>query len=182
MNLIFLAGIGSDLAEMGKNTAHTFGVDWPHFIAQVISFCIVALLLQRFAYKPILKVLAERRRQIAEGLDNAEKIKVQLLRTEEQRKEVLTEAGEQAAKIIEEARAVAERELAKRSQEAIATAQQIIEKARQSNDAELARMKAELRREVGRLVVETTAKVTGKILTMDDQKRLAEETNKQLAA
>ena len=182
MNLIFLAGIGSDLAEMGKNTAHTFGVDWPHFIAQVISFCIVALLLHRFAYKPILKVLAERRRQIAEGLDNAEKIKVQLLRTEEQRKEVLTEAGEQAAKIIEEARAVAERELAKRSQEAIATAQQIIEKARQSNDAELARMKAELRREVGRLVVETTAKVTGKILTMDDQKRLAEETNKQLAA
>ena len=182
MNSLFLASIGTDLAEMGKNTAHTFGVDWPHFSAQVISFCIVALLLQRFAYKPILKVLAERRRQIAEGLDNAEKIKVQLLRTEEQRKEVLTEAGAQASKIIEEARAVAEKELVKRSQEAIATAQQIIEKARQSNEAELARMKTELRKEVGRLIVETTAKVTGKVLTMDDQKRLAEETNKQLAA
>jgi F-type H+-transporting ATPase subunit b len=43
-------------------------------------------------------------------------------------------------------------------------------------------MLAELRREVGRLVVDTTAKVTGKVLTLDDQKRLAEETNRELAA
>ena len=43
-------------------------------------------------------------------------------------------------------------------------------------------MKEELRKEVGRLVVQATAKVTGKILTMDDQKRLAEEANRQLAA
>ena len=43
-------------------------------------------------------------------------------------------------------------------------------------------MLAELKREVGRLVVQTTATVTGKILTPDDQKRLAEETTRQLAA
>jgi F-type H+-transporting ATPase subunit b len=41
-------------------------------------------------------------------------------------------------------------------------------------------MLAELKREVGRLVVQTTATVTGKILTPDDQRRLAEETEKQL--
>jgi len=40
----------------------------------------------------------------------------------------------------------------------------------------------ELRKEIGRLVVETTAKVTGKVLTVDDHQRLAEETNRQLAA
>jgi F-type H+-transporting ATPase subunit b len=38
-----------------------------------------------------------------------------------------------------------------------------------------------LKREVGRLVVQTTTTVTGKVLTVDDQKRLAEETQKQLA-
>ena len=37
-------------------------------------------------------------------------------------------------------------------------------------------MLAELKREVGRLVVQTTASVTGKILTADDHRRLAEET------
>jgi hypothetical protein len=35
---------------------------------------------------------------------------------------------------------------------------------------------------VGQLVVKTTAQVAGKVLTMDDQKRLVDETNKQLAA
>jgi F-type H+-transporting ATPase subunit b len=43
-------------------------------------------------------------------------------------------------------------------------------------------MLTELKREVGRLVVQTTANVTGKILTAEDQKRLAEETSKQLSA
>jgi F-type H+-transporting ATPase subunit b len=43
-------------------------------------------------------------------------------------------------------------------------------------------MLAELKREIGRLVVETTASVTGKILTAEDHRRLAEETARQLAA
>ena len=41
-------------------------------------------------------------------------------------------------------------------------------------------MLAEIRREVGRLVILTTASVTGKILTADDHRRLAEETATQL--
>ena len=43
-------------------------------------------------------------------------------------------------------------------------------------------MLKELRKEIGQLVVKTTAQVTGKILTMDDQKRLIDETNKEMAA
>ena len=42
-------------------------------------------------------------------------------------------------------------------------------------------MLAELKHEVGRLVVQTTASVTGKILTADDHRRLAEETAKRIA-
>lgn len=176
LNPIFLAAGGAE------EIALQFGLNWPHFLAQVFSFSIVAFLLHRFAYKPILVALEARKQRIAEGLANADKIKAQLAQAEEERKKILTEAGAQASKIIEEARAIAEKELVKRSQEAIATANQIIAKAREASEAELVRMKGELRREVGRLVVETTAKVTGKVLTVDDQRRLAEETNKQLAA
>ena len=176
LNTLFLAAGG--VGEIARQ----FGLNWPHFLAQVFSFCLVAFLLHRFAYKPILLTLEARRQRIEESLANAEKIKVQLGQAEEERKKTLAEAGAQAGKIIEEARAVAEKELVKRSQEAIATANQIIAKAREASEAELARMKGELRQEVGRLVVETTAKVTGKVLTMEDQKRLAEETNKELAA
>jgi F-type H+-transporting ATPase subunit b len=75
----------------------------------------------------------------------------------------LNQANLQANKMIEEARAAAARVLEQETQKAIATANDIIAKARQANETELARMKTELRREVGRLVVSTTAKVTGKV-------------------
>lgn len=163
------------------DTAREFGVDWPHFIAQVVSFCIVAFLLHRFAYKPVVDLLEERRKRIAEGLANADKIKVELARAETQRQEVLTQANAQANKLIEEARAAAARVQEQETQKAIAAAEQIISKAREAASQDHARMLSELKREVGRLVVQTTATVTGKILTPDDQKRLAEEAARQVA-
>ena len=84
--------------------------------------------------------------------------------------------------MIEEAKAAAAQVRETETQKAIAEAKSIIDKAREANSSELERMKAELRGEVVRLVAETTAKVAGKVLTEDDQKRLAEETNSQLAA
>jgi len=167
---------------MVGDTAKQFGVDWPHLIAQIISFGIVAFLLQRFAYKPVLAILEERRQRIAEGLANAEKIKTELARAETQRQEILTQANTQALKLIEEARAAAARVQETETQKAIAAAEQIITKAREAAAADHARMLAELKREVGRLVVKTTATVTGKILTPEDQRRLAEETARQVAA
>jgi F-type H+-transporting ATPase subunit b len=84
--------------------------------------------------------------------------------------------------MIEQARAAAARVREVETQKAIAAAEQIIAKAREVAAQDHARMLAELKREVGRLVVQTTTTVTGKILTADDQRRLAEETEKQLAA
>ena len=171
-------------AEPGvaQQIAETFGWNPSLFISQVISFCLVAFLLYRFAYKPIQTVLEERRQKIAESLANAERIKQELATAQAKAQELLTQASVQANKTIEEARAAAAAISAQESQKAVATAADIIAKARQANEAELARMKAELRKEVGRLVVSTSAKVTGGILTADQQGRLAEETNKQLSA
>ncbi len=179
--MVLFGSIGSDLADIGKSTVRTFGVDWPHFISQVISFCIVAALLYFFAYKRVLAILEERRQRIADGLANAEKIKSELQRTEAARLEVLNNANAQANKLIEEARAAANRVREDETQKAIAAAEQIITKAREAAAAEHAKMLGDLKREVGRLVVQTTATVTGKILTPDDQKRLAEETSRQIA-
>ena len=179
---IQFASIGSDLAGTAKDTAQRFGWDAPHFIAQVISFLIVAALLYKFAYKPILTVLDERRHQIAEGLANAEKVKAELAKTEAARLEVLNQANTQANKLIEEARVAAAKVREQETQTAIAAAEQIIAKAHEAAAADQARMLTDLKREVGRLVVQTAAAVTGKILTPEDQKRLAEETTRQLAA
>jgi F-type H+-transporting ATPase subunit b len=169
-------------ASMIGDTAKQFGVDWPHLISQIISFGIVAFLLHRFAYKPILGVLEERRQRIADGLANADKMKQELAKAQAKAQEIINQASDNAAKLIEEARAAAARVQEQETQKAITAAKDIVEKARQATEAEHARMLTELKREVGRLVVATTSRVTGKILTPDDQHRLADETNRQLAA
>jgi F-type H+-transporting ATPase subunit b len=180
MALLLLTGPGG--GGQVEQIARTFGVDWPHFVAQIVSFAIVCALLYRFAYGPVLKMLEERRQQIALGLANAEKIKAELARTEAQRQEVIAEANAQATRLIEEARAAAARVQQEESQKAVAAAEQIVARAREAAAQDHARMLAELKREVGRLVVQTTATVTGRILTAEDQKRLAEETAKRLTA
>jgi F-type H+-transporting ATPase subunit b len=180
--LILFADIGSDLAQTAKTTAETFGLDTAHFMAQVISFLIVAGALYLFAYKPVLAVLEQRKKRIADSLANAEKIKQELARAQARSQELLTQASAQGNKLIEEARQAAAKVLETESQKAIATANDMIAKARQASEAELARMKAELRREIGRLVVATSAKVTGNILTPEQQNRLAEDTARQLAS
>ncbi len=180
MNVLVLLAQGGD-SRPAQEIARTFGVDWPHFIAQVVSFGIVCILLYFFAYRRVLAMLEERRQRIAEGLANADKSKAELARTEAQRLEVLAQANAQATKLIEEARAAAARVQEQETQKAIATAEQIIAKAREAAAADHARMLAELKREVGRLVVQTTATVTGKILTPEDQRRLAEETARQVS-
>ncbi|MBL9134470.1 MAG: F0F1 ATP synthase subunit B [Verrucomicrobiales bacterium] len=181
VNALFAAAAAEGGSLIG-NTAAQFGVNWQLFISQVISFCIVAFLLHRFAYKPILKVLEERRQQIAESLANAEKIKVQLAEAEAARREMLQKANVDANKLIEEARAAAAKVQEQESQRAVAQAEQIIAKAREAAQADYEKMKQDLRKEMGRLAVDLAARVSGKILTVDDQRRLAEDTNKQLVA
>jgi F-type H+-transporting ATPase subunit b len=177
---LFLAAQASE-GQVAK-IARTFGVDWLHLGAQIISFSIVCAVLYKFAYRQILSMLEERRQQIAQGIANAEKIKAELDRTEAQRQEVMAQAHAQGAIFIEEARAAAARVLAEETQKAIAASEQIIAKAREATAQDHDRMLAELRGEVGRLVVQASTTVTGKILTPEDHRRLVEETERQLAA
>ena len=180
-HLLFAAQDGG-LVDMARNTGEQFGFNTSLFVSQLISFLIVAFLLHRFAYKPIIKILEQRREEIAQGLANAEKIKQELAQTEAARQQVMNQANAQANKLIEEARAAAAKVQETETQRAIATAEQIIAKAREAAELDHQRMLQELKKEIGQLVVRTTAQVTGKVLSMDDQKRLIEDTNKQLAA
>ncbi len=179
MNAFFLLADtsgGGQLEVIGR----TFGVDWPHLTAQIISFCIVCALLYRFSYRPVLAMLEERRKRIAEGLANAEKIKTELAQTEGDRQKIMQQVGAEATKLVEEARAAAARFQQEETRKASAAAQQMMLSASEAAKREHDRMLAELRREVGRLVVETTAAVVGKVLMPEDQRRLAEEAARQL--
>src|SRR6184192_3299177 len=180
MNLIIAAAAGG-FSETLRDTADTFGWKWKLFLAQVVSFCIVALLLRRFAYKPILAVLEDRRRKIEEGQLNAEKIRKELAEAEKRYQEIVAKANADAQRMIDEARESSAHLAERKQQEAITAAEQILAKAKEAAALEHERQMQTLKRELGRLVVDTTAKVTGKVLTPEDQKRLQEEAARQVA-
>ena len=141
------------------DTLNQLGIHWPKLLAQTINFGIVLFILWRFAYRPVLSMLAQRREKIAQSMENADKIKAGLAATEVSRREILDKANASANKLIEEARSAAARVQEVETQKAIAAANQIVAKAKEASEAELVRMKAELRKELVRLVAETTAKV-----------------------
>ena len=165
-----------------EQIASRFGVDWVHLGAQIVSFSIVCGVLYALAYKPILRMLEARRQQIATGLANAAQIKAELARIAVERRDILVKAEAEGKELIEDARVAAARVGAQETQKAIAAAEQLVVRAKEAAERDRAHMMADLRREVGRLVVQTTASVTGKILTAEDHRRIAEETSSRLAS
>jgi len=167
---------------MVEQIASTFGVDWPHLAAQTISFGIVCVVLYSLAYKPILTILEARRQQIASGLANAEKIKRELARIAVERQDVLAKADAEGKQLIADARAAAARVGAEETRKAMAAAEHILIAAHETAERDRVRLLTDARRDVGRLVIRTTAAVTGKILTAEDHARIAEETSRELAS
>lgn len=181
MTTLILLAQPAETAGRVQEIATTFGVDWSHLIAQVISFCIVCILLHRFAYRPVLRMLEQRKEQIVEGLAEREKIRSELAEAEAQHQDIIAQANAHATQMIEEAKAAAARIQQQEMNKAIAAAEEIVIQSRQAAAQEHARMLAELKREIGQMIVQTTAMVTRKILTAEDQRRMAEETVKHLA-
>jgi F-type H+-transporting ATPase subunit b len=160
----------------------SFGVDWPKFITTTINFIIVLAVLHRFAYKPLLAMLDERRNRIDQSLKDAEKIKQELKQTEAARKETLEKAFAQAERMIQDAKLSAAKVEEKKIQEATAQAEEIVRKAHAASVQDREKQFLELKKQIGGLVVDTTARVVGKVLTPEDEKRLQEETARAVNA
>jgi len=159
----------------------TFGVTWGKFLAQVIIFVAVYLILKKFAFGPIVQVLEERKRRIAEGEEKLKKIASDMEAAEEKSQEVIDKANSESNRLITEAKESAEAAGAAKTQSAINEANQIVAKSREAAQLEREQLLSELKRDFGRLVVDTTSKVTGKVLTSEDQERINKETAAQVA-
>jgi F-type H+-transporting ATPase subunit b len=153
----------------------TFGLNGPFFIAQVINFFVVIFVLKKFAFGPIQAMLEQRRNRIAEGEEKLKRIEKQLAESEQTTAAAIAKANDEAVRLINEAKEGAHAFSEQKSQEAIAMAQNILAKAETAAKADRDRLSSELKREFGRLVAATTAQVTGKVLTADDQKRINED-------
>ncbi len=153
----------------------TFGFHGWFFLAQLINFVLVILVLRKFAFGPVQKMLEQRRGRIAEGEEKLKRIEKQLAESEITTAAAIAKANDEAVRLINEAKEGAAAFSDQKSQEAISQAQQILAKAEAAARADRDRLSLELKREFGRLVASTTSQVTGKVLTLEDQQRINED-------
>jgi F-type H+-transporting ATPase subunit b len=140
----------------------------------IVAFAVLFVLLWKFAFPPITKMLDQRAETIRESLEKSEETRVEAQRLLDEYKVQMVEARGEAAKVIEQGRKVAEtmREdvLAKANYEAAA----IVAKAREEIEAEKRAAIAELRASVADLSVQVAGKVIGATLTDKEHRALIE--------
>ncbi len=182
--ITILAAAGAEAAHGGGPVAELagkFGIDGKLIFAQAINFIIVAFLLWRFAFKPVMATLDERQNKIAEGLQFAEESRVQLAETEKRQAEVLREANSKAQEILHEARDKASEFEEKMKQETALQIEEMRKRADESNELERQKMLTEVRQEIARLVVMTSGKVLQRELADDEKQRLDAAAAKEIA-
>jgi len=157
-----------------------FGIDWAALTAQVVSFSIVAYVLWRFAFKPILATLDERQKKIESGIAYADQMKAELAASQQKQDAVLREAQAKAQQIMADTQKAAREFADKQQQEAIAKAADIAAKAQQALALEHAKMLSEARGEIARLVVATTERVLAKRLSDADKAAYNETAAEEL--
>ena len=89
----------AEAADSGSPLA-ALGVDGKSLVFQLITFLLVFLILKRFAFKPITKMLAERRRVIADGILLGEQMEKEKANLDAQADKVIRDARYDADKII----------------------------------------------------------------------------------
>jgi F-type H+-transporting ATPase subunit b len=172
----------SDIANNFKNVGETTGFTHQQFVAQCIAVTVLFLVMYKFAWQKVQVILDERQRKIEESLANAEKIKSQLADAEATRLAIIHAANEKANQLIAETEKSAAILTEQRAKEATRQAEDIIKNAHEAAVIDRNRLMDELKAHLGELVIQTTQKVTGKVLTNDDLARLNTETVRQLEA
>lgn len=157
-----------------------FGVQPVLLAAQVVNFLILLFILKKFLYGPILKVLETRKKTIEQSLKNAEEIEKRLIEIGELQEKEIMKAAKKGEEIIKDASEYGNEIMA----DAHVQVQKIVDKATKQTQLQLVRDKQEfeqsLRENVVDLVTTLVQKITGKILTDKDRKRVIEESLKNL--
>ena len=172
----------TDIKTNFENVGIQTGFTLQQFISQCVVITVLFLVLQKFGWKPVRTILEQRRETIEDAMANAEKIKKELADAEATRLGIIQKANDQANKIIAEAEKSAAAVTEQRAKEATRQAEDIIKNAHEASVLDRNRLMEELKRHVGELVIQTTEKVAGKVLTAEDQARLNGETLRQLGA
>ncbi len=141
----------------------------------LVAFGATFFVLKHWAFKPIQKAIDDRRARIMLTLEEADEAREEARRLLEEHKLLMAQARTDAEAILAEARHISESQRERVKEEAETDRKRRLEETRREIAAETQRALEEIRREVAELTLVATAKVTGKVLDSEDQRRLISE-------
>ncbi len=149
-------------------------------IAQIVNFIILLWLLNRFLYKPILKLFKDRSTKIEEGIKTAEDLKKQATESEVKQKAYIEEAKKEAHRIVEQATKLGDDEKKKIVALANDEAKKIVEKTMAEIDHEKKNIMADIKKEVGEMVVSLSLAMVKKTIDEKTQRQLLQDAVKDV--
>jgi F-type H+-transporting ATPase subunit b len=141
----------------------------------IVCFGITFYVLKRFAFGRVQAMIDERRRRIRESLDEADHAREEARRLLEEHRALIAQAREEAESIRQDVRADAEKLRDRAREDVEDDRRRRLDETKRQIEAETQRALGQIRREVAELTMQATAKVTGKILDSEDQRRLIDE-------
>ena len=175
--LAVASGLGQEVAR-ATTTAEAealFQVNLFQVIIAAANFVLFLAIIWTFAFKPIARILDERKARVEQGLKDAEQARRDRESAEEERVAVLSEARREANEILTRALKVAQET---RDADIAATREELERmRARASADIEAEKTRAitELRAEVADLALAAASRVVGETMSDERQRRLVEE-------
>lgn len=152
------------------------GLSLPSIIANMVNFIILLVVLRLVLFKPILKMLDDRRARIAEGLNAAETAREEAARAQANIQEQLDAARSEGQELVANAQNIANRIQAEAREQAASDREASLERARAEIQMERDRAIDELRREFAAITVKAAGKVIGESLDENAHQRIIEET------
>ena len=153
----------------------SFGIQPIFLLAQIVNFLIILYLLKRFFYKPIIKILEDRKKKIEESLKNADLIEERLQKTDEKNAQILSEAQNSARILIADAKREAENINQQAHLEARKTIGAALVEAKVQIEAQKVSMKKQLEHETLNLVEAVVKRVLGRSLKINERRQLTDK-------
>ena len=157
------------------------GVEPVALLTQILNFLLMVFILTKILYKPILKMLDERKKKIEEGLKYTEKMQLEMMKLEKKKAEILDKAHEEAKKIVEEGKKAGKNLEADIIRLAHEEAKHVIESGKKEVNSEKAKMLKTLHRETIDISITMVEKILKDVLSPEDQKSIIDKKLKQIA-
>lgn len=129
------------------------------FVWNFIAFLVVLFLLRKFAWQPILKSLNERETKIADSIATADRVKAEMAQMQNENEALMAKAREERAALLKDAKETRDKIVNEAKEQAKVEANKIVAEAQVAINNQKKAALAEVKNEVGNLVIEVAEKV-----------------------